>query len=130
METKLINKAVFKNGKFKFEFNQLEVFRILLDEFGYGYVKLHGVGKFLKSVPGGYEIIPFFLIKNSFTKYLRDTIKSEMLPQGLTHETLLNMNFNTKSSPVKQNYARAFLQSKNKLKESDFIVEQSFLKFK
>ncbi len=128
METNLIKTDVFKNGRLKFCFNQMEVSKILSQKYGYAYIRFNGVGKYLKSAAGGYKIVPFQNLKNSFTDYLRNQFDVNELPNGLSYEEFMNCYFDTK--PVSRNYTSEYFNMHYRLNENNFVLENQFLKFK
>lgn len=128
MITKLITLEGESKGRLKFSFFQLEVFRILLEEFGYRYIRIKGRGKLLKSIPGGYEFIPIGNLRDSFTKYLKENFKRESLPKEISYEDFINKYY--QSNPITHSYASSYFRSHCKLDEENFTVDENFLKFK
>ena len=126
--TNLIKTEMMRGGGLKFSFFQLEVFKVLLTEFGYNYIMIGGKGKYLKSAPEGYEIVRFHKLQDSFMDYLRYHFDRSSIPEGISYEDFLNKYY--QSRPINQHYAKSFFQAENKLDENDFILENEFLKFK
>lgn len=95
---------------------------------GYSFIRWNGNGKFLKSVPGGYKIVHFQHLKDSFTTYLREDFDSSLLPEGIYYEDLMNKYY--QSNPITGLYARSYFLVEHKLNESDFILDGELLKYK
>ena len=106
----------------------MEVSKILLQKYGYAYIRFKGAGKFLESVAGGYKIIPFHNLKTSFTDYLRNQFDVNELPDGLSYEGFMNCYFDSK--PVSRNHTSEYFDVHYRLNENDFELENQFLKLK
>lgn len=128
MGTKLILVERGRRNKIKFSFFQLAIFQILLEDFGYSYIKISGRGKFLKSVPGGFKIVGFQQLRDSFTDYLRHDFDRTTIPTEISYEDFMNTYY--QSNPITRTYARSFFRAEKKLNEKDYIVEGEYLKFK
>ena len=128
MITKLIKLEGVSRGKVKFNFFQLEVFKMLLEDFGYSYIRIRGKGKLLKSIPGGYEFVPIWNLRDRFTQYLKETFNRESIPKKISYEDFMNKYY--QSNPITHSYASSYFSTECKLHEKDFILDGNFLKFK
>lgn len=124
-KTKFIRVEIGRGGKTKFKMFQLDIFKFLLQEFGYSYIIIKGKGKYLKSAPSGYKLVPFQKLKDDFTEYLRSDFNRNTLPDAISYEDFMNKYY--QSNPITQPYARSFFKIEDRLNEKDFVLEDDFL---
>lgn len=128
MSTELLSVEKSRGSKIKFSFFQFAVFQILLRDFGYSYIKIKGKGRFLKSIPGGYEMVCFQQLRDSFTDYLRHNFDRTNIPKEISYKDFMNKYY--ESNPITRTYARSFFHTENKLDENDYKLEDEHLKYK
>ncbi|WP_306352743.1 hypothetical protein [Flavobacterium sp. '19STA2R22 D10 B1'] len=99
---------ISENGTSKIEFSEVDIFEVLKNTLGFGYITIDKKGYYLKKENDLYKVVSFLNLNQSFREYLKTDFSSLQLDSTITYEDLLSAFY--KKSPIKNaSFARKFL---------------------
>ena len=125
---KIIVLETRRGSKVSFNFDREEVFKILLRDLDFAYIKFNTKELFLEKVNHNYQIVKFQRLKDKFTEYLRNDFEFNDLPKEINRKDLMNKYIEKK--PITKSYARGFFKRETNLEENDFILIDDVLLLK